>query len=112
MDCRRRNEHNSTKCTIQLTTQYSTDRYFNQPRKWGDCYSIKGSLTGKRKQWLSFLEANILLTQGHNIKLTYEHFDPDTDTNEDERNQPTTKSYKEHEKDLEALSKENIGPYE
>jgi hypothetical protein len=45
-----------------------------------------GSPTGRRKQWMSFLEANILVSQGHNLKVTVEHFEPDLDIDEDERN--------------------------
>jgi len=45
-----------------------------------------GAPGGQRKQWMSFLEANTCLSQGHNMKLTFEHFDPDSNIDEDERN--------------------------
>lgn len=38
-----------------------------------------------RKQWVGLLEANWLVAQGHNVKLTTEAFEPDTDVDEDER---------------------------
>jgi hypothetical protein len=40
----------------------------------------------ERKQWVGLLEANWLVTQGHNVKLTAEVFEPDTDVDEDEQN--------------------------
>ncbi len=45
-----------------------------------------GSPTGRRNQWVGFAEANLRLRQGHNLKLTWGHFDPDDDVDEDERN--------------------------
>ncbi len=45
-----------------------------------------GSPTGRRKQWIGFLEANALVRRGHNLKLTWGWFDPDDDVSEDERN--------------------------
>lgn len=39
-----------------------------------------------RKQLAGFVEANWLIRQGHNLKVTYGHFDPDDDLDEDERN--------------------------
>ena len=44
-----------------------------------------GTPTGRRELWASFIEANILLKKGHNLKLTYEYFDPDNDVSEDEQ---------------------------
>jgi hypothetical protein len=49
-------------------------------------YIVEDIPTGQLKQWMSFLEANTLVAQGHNLKLTYEYFDPDVDIDEDERN--------------------------
>jgi hypothetical protein len=40
----------------------------------------------KRKQWVGLLEGNWLITRGHNLKLTAEWFEPDTDIDEDEQN--------------------------
>lgn len=40
---------------------------------------------GERKQWVGLLEANWLMRQGQNLKLTAEYFDPDDDVNENER---------------------------
>lgn len=45
-----------------------------------------GAPAGRVKQYIGFLEANTLLTQGHILKLTYEHLDPDTNIDENERN--------------------------
>ncbi len=46
----------------------------------------KGLSGGRRELWVALLEANISLGQGHNLKLTYEHFDPDGDIAENEQN--------------------------
>ncbi|MGH8223984.1 MAG: hypothetical protein ACREQZ_13525, partial [Woeseiaceae bacterium] len=46
----------------------------------------KGSPTGRRELWMSFLEANVRVRQGHNLKLTFEYFDPDSDVDEDQQN--------------------------
>ena len=45
-----------------------------------------GSPTGRRKSWATLLEANTALKKGHNLKLGYEHFDPDTEVPEDQQN--------------------------
>ena len=45
-----------------------------------------GTPTGRRKLWTSFVEANIALKRGHNLKLAFEYFDPDTEVSEDEQN--------------------------
>lgn len=39
-----------------------------------------------RKQLAGFVEGNWWIRQGHNLKVTYGHFDPDDDVDEDERN--------------------------
>ncbi len=44
------------------------------------------SPTGRRESLINFLEANISVKQGHNVKLTYEYYDPDRDVSEDEQN--------------------------
>jgi hypothetical protein len=41
--------------------------------------------SGERKQIVGLLEANWLIKQGHNLKITAEHLDPDDDIDEDER---------------------------
>jgi hypothetical protein len=46
----------------------------------------EGTPTGRRELWVSFIEANILLKKGHNLKLTFEHFDPDVEVSENEQN--------------------------
>ncbi len=38
------------------------------------------------KQQISFVEANKEILKGHNLKLSYEYLDPNTDVNEDQRN--------------------------
>lgn len=45
----------------------------------------KGFAEGQRKQWVGLIEANWLMRQGHNLKLTAEYFEPDSDVDEDER---------------------------
>ena len=42
--------------------------------------------TGRRESWASLVEANIALKKGHNLKVTFEYFDPDSDVSEDEQN--------------------------
>jgi hypothetical protein len=41
---------------------------------------------GERRLWTTLVEANWGYKQGHNLKLTFEWFDPDDDVDEDERN--------------------------
>jgi hypothetical protein len=41
--------------------------------------------SGERRSRVALLEGNWLLRRGHNLKLTYEHFDPDDDADEDHR---------------------------
>lgn len=45
-----------------------------------------GTPTGRRESWASLVEANVTLKLGHNLKLTFEYFDPDGDVSEDEQN--------------------------
>lgn len=40
---------------------------------------------GERTQQVGLIEANWLLSKGHNLKLTAEHFEPNDDVDEDER---------------------------
>lgn len=44
-----------------------------------------GTPTGRRKLWTNLVEANYGYRKGHNLKLTYEWFDPDGDVSEDEQ---------------------------
>jgi hypothetical protein len=44
------------------------------------------SPTGRRESFASFAEANVALMRGHNIKLSFEYFDPDRDVSEDQQN--------------------------
>lgn len=44
------------------------------------------SPTGRREALVSLLEANVGIKQGHNLKFTYEFYDPDRDVSEDEQN--------------------------
>jgi len=44
-----------------------------------------GTPTGRLKQWATLVEGNVEVAKGHNLKLTYEYYDPDTDLEEDHR---------------------------
>ena len=44
-----------------------------------------GTPTGKRNLWTSLVEANYGYRKGHNLKLTYEWFDPDDNVSNDEQ---------------------------
>jgi hypothetical protein len=44
-----------------------------------------GTPTGRRKSWMSFLEANIAPWKGHNFRIAYEYYDPDVDVSEDQQ---------------------------
>jgi len=45
----------------------------------------EGTPTGRRKLRAALTEANVEVLKGHNLKLTYEHLDPNLDLDEDER---------------------------
>jgi hypothetical protein len=45
-----------------------------------------GTSTGRRKSWASLVEANYAVKKGHNLKFTFEYYDPDDDVSEDEQN--------------------------
>ena len=45
-----------------------------------------GTPTGRRKSWTSLVEANYGYRQGHNLKVTFEWYDPDDDVSNDEQN--------------------------
>jgi hypothetical protein len=44
-----------------------------------------GTPTGRLKQWATLLEGNVEVAKGHNLKLTYEYYDPSADVKEDQR---------------------------
>lgn len=44
-----------------------------------------GTPTGRRRQWATLVEGNIEAAKGHNLKLTYEYYDPNADVREDQR---------------------------
>jgi hypothetical protein len=44
-----------------------------------------GTPTGRRESWASLAEAIIALKKGHNLKLTLEYYNPDSDVSEDEQ---------------------------
>ena len=46
----------------------------------------EGTPTGRRKSWVTFVEANYGYRQGHNLKVTFEWYDPDSDVSNDEQN--------------------------
>jgi len=41
--------------------------------------------TGRLKQWATLVEGNYEAAKGHNLKLTYEYYDPNADVKEDQR---------------------------
>ena len=45
----------------------------------------EGTPTGRLRQWATLVEANIEAAKGHNLKLTYEYYDPNADVREDQR---------------------------
>jgi len=45
-----------------------------------------GFAEGRRRLWVGLVEGNWSVRRGHNLKLTAEYFDPDTDVDEDEQN--------------------------
>lgn len=45
-----------------------------------------GTPTGRRNSWATLLEANYGYRKGHNLKVTFEWFDPDDDVSNDEQN--------------------------
>jgi hypothetical protein len=51
-----------------------------------DLIRDEGTPTGDRDSRAALLETNWLVTKGHNIKLTYEYFNPDDNVNENEQN--------------------------
>jgi len=44
-----------------------------------------GTPTGRLRQWATLLEGNVEVAKGHNLKLTYEYYDPNQDVKEDQR---------------------------
>ncbi len=44
-----------------------------------------GTPTGQLKQWATLVEGNVEVAKGHNLKLTYEYYDPNQDVKEDQR---------------------------
>jgi hypothetical protein len=44
-----------------------------------------GTPTGRLRQWATLLEGNVEVAKGHNLKLTYEYYDPNKDVKEDQR---------------------------
>ena len=45
-----------------------------------------GTATGRRKLWMSLIEANVQIRRAHNLKLTFEYLDPDVDVDNDQQN--------------------------
>ena len=45
----------------------------------------EGASTGKLKQWAALFEGNIEAAKGHNVKLTYEYYDPNDDLANNDR---------------------------
>ena len=50
-----------------------------------DDITVEGPAIGTNRLRATLFEANVEVLQGHNLKLTYEHFDPDLDFDDDER---------------------------
>ncbi len=49
-------------------------------------YSIEdGTTSGRLKQWATLAEGNYEAAKGHNLKLTYEYYDPNADLKENQR---------------------------
>lgn len=48
-------------------------------------YIVDDSFATRRRLWATLVEANYRYRQGHNLKLTFEWFDPDDDVDENER---------------------------
>ena len=46
----------------------------------------EGTPTGRRKSWATFAEANYGYRTGHNLKLTFEWYEPDSGVSNDEQN--------------------------
>ena len=44
-----------------------------------------GTQTGRLKQWATLAEGNYEAAKGHNLKLTYEYYDPNADVKENQR---------------------------
>ena len=44
-----------------------------------------GTPSGRLKQWATLFEGNVEAAKGHNLKLTYEYYDPNADVREDQR---------------------------
>ena len=47
--------------------------------------SEDGTPIGRLQQWATLVEGNVEFAQGHNLKLSYEHHDPNVDVREDQR---------------------------
>jgi len=45
-----------------------------------------GTATGRRNSWATLIEANYGYRKGHNLKATFEWFDPDNDVSNDQQN--------------------------
>ena len=45
----------------------------------------EGTPAGRLRQWATLVEGNIEAAKGHNLKLTYEYYDPNADVREDQR---------------------------
>ena len=50
-----------------------------------DYFTDEGTLSGRRKSRAGLIEANTEVIKGHNLKLTYEYFDPDQAIDENQR---------------------------
>jgi hypothetical protein len=44
-----------------------------------------GTPTGRVSQWATLVEGNVEVAKGHNLKLTYEYYDPNADVKQDQR---------------------------
>lgn len=49
-------------------------------------YVVDDSFVTPRRHWVGLLEGNWGFARGHNLKITAEYFEPDTDVDEDEQN--------------------------
>ena len=87
----------ATKTSLNLNDSSAGDRQMQNvfggvrtgPVAWlaeVDYIIDEGTPTGRRKSWATHVEANYGYRQGHNLKLVFEWYDPDTGVSNDQQN--------------------------